>query len=265
MSIYFHELKTYCKSTITWILSLLGILAFFMAMFPVVYKDIDLMQKMLANLPVEFLRAFGITTMDLSSEVGFYSFVFSYILIAGSIQAMNLGVSVLSSEIREKTADFLLVKPVTRSKIITSKIAAILTHLIITNIVFVIASKIIVDLFKENPYDVKTLLLISITLFFVQLFFASLGLFISVLIKKLRTVLPLSLGIVFGFYIINLLNETLGEEKLTYFTPFAYFKPQEIIDTGSYNTKYLVLCGALIIMFTLGAYVIYSKKDIPSV
>lgn len=265
MNIYLHELKIYWKSSITWIYSILGILVFFMSIFPVIYEDIDFMQQMLANFPEEFLRAFGMATVDLSSELGFYSFVFSYVLIAGSIQAMNLGVSVLSSELREKTADFLLAKPVTRNKIITSKILAVFTHIFITNVIFVIATRITVDLFKKNTYDVRILLLISITLFFVQLFFVSFGLFSSVLIGKIRTVVPLSLGVVFGFYIINLLNDTLGDEKLTYLTPFAYFNSENIIKTGSYDPKYLILCGILIITFTVATYVIYSKKDIPSV
>lgn len=264
MNIYLHELKTYRKSTIIWILSLVGVLIFFMAMFPVVYEDFDIMQEVLANFPEEFLIAFGITTVDLSSEVGFYSFVFSYILLAGSIQAMNLGASVLSAEFREKTADFLLAKPITRNKIVSSKALAVLTHLIITNVVYTIAAKIVVDTIMKNVYDVKTLMLISASLFFVQLFFASFGLLLSSLMWKIRTVLPLSLGTVFGFYIINLLNDTLGEEKLTYITPFAYFKSQRIIETGSYDAKYLMLCAVLVILFIIGTYVIYSKKDIPS-
>lgn len=265
MNIYIHELKMYRKTAIVWNLSLIGVFALFMAMFPTIFSDAMLMQDMLSNFPEEFLRVFGMGSMDFSSEMGYYSYIFTYILVAGSILAMNLGISVLSEEIRENTADFLLAKPIKRNKIVTAKILAVMTFIIITNIIQIPTARVILELVKKNSFDNKIFLMISMTLLFIQIFFVSFGLFLSVLFKKIKSVVPISLGSVFGFYIIQFLNESLDDEKLSYFTPFAYFNSNRIIDTGGYDIKHLILCAIWVVIFTTVAYIVYSKKDIPSI
>ncbi len=97
--------------------------------------------------------------------------MFAYITLCGSIQAMNLGTSMLSKEVRDKTADFLLTKPVSRSEIMTAKLLAALTSLVITNGMYLIISSIMASAVTSEAYSVKTFLMISITLFFIQLMF----------------------------------------------------------------------------------------------
>ena len=50
--------------------------------------------------------------LDMSSVLGFFSFVFLFCQICLAIQAANYGFSLVSVEERELTADFLLAKPV---------------------------------------------------------------------------------------------------------------------------------------------------------
>ncbi|MFZ3373601.1 MAG: ABC transporter permease subunit, partial [Desulfitobacteriaceae bacterium] len=118
--------------------------------------------------------------------------------MCGSIQAMNLGISILSKEVREKTADFLLTKPVSRCKIITAKLLSTLTSLVITDVIYLIITLIMLSLIQSGAYNLKIFLMISVTLFFVQLLFLSLGVIVSVVVPKIRSVLPISLGTVFG-------------------------------------------------------------------
>ena len=73
---------------------------------------------------------------------------------------------------------------------------------------------ITVTLLSTDSYDVELFVLFTLSLLFIQIFFASLGLFVSVFLRRIRTVLPISMGVVFIFYIIHLLNETLKDEKL---------------------------------------------------
>ena len=75
------------------------------------------------------------TSIDLSTVLGFYSFAFLFTQICLAIQAANYGFSLVSIEERELTADFLLAKPVGRTQILTSKLLAALSGLTITNIV----------------------------------------------------------------------------------------------------------------------------------
>jgi ABC-2 type transport system permease protein len=178
---------------------------------------------------------------------------------------MNLGTSILSKEVREKTADFLLTKPVTRQQIVTAKLLSAFTSLVITNIIVVIAASITVKAVSEKSFDMNTVLLITITAFFVELMFLALGIIISVVVPKIKSVLPISLGTVFGFYILNMLGTAIGEKTMRYLTPFDYYETGYIIKHNSYETTYIIIEIIFICVAIATSYVVYSKKDIHSV
>lgn len=262
MNMYLHELKVHRKSIIIWSCVLVGMVILYMSMFPSFSKDAALMEKVFENFPEEMKRAFGMSTFDLSSLMGFYAFVFSYILLCGSIQAMNLGVGILSAEVRQKTADFLLAKPITRQQIITSKLLAALTSIVITNIVYFVGAFFIMETVKSQPYSMKIFFMITMTMFFVQLIFIALGFLISVITKKIKSVLPVSLGVVFGFYIINLFGSAIGDDAIRYITPFKYFDISYIMKNGAYEITFVIISVVLIVSAIIGSYFLYSKKDI---
>ncbi len=265
MNVYLQELKMYRKSLITWTIALVVLVVLILSMFPAIAKDAQLLNKLLSAFPEGIQKALGLTTLDLSTVLGFYSFVFIYVLLVGSIQAMNLGTSILSAEVRERTADFLLVKPINRSRIITYKLLAALTNIAITNVVYILAAKLMMDIVKKAPYDTKAFFLVTFTLLFLQLYFIAFGIAVSVFFKKIRTVLPISLAAVFGFYIIYLLNQTLHDAKLSYVTPFAYFEPAYIVSNVQYDVTYVAVAVGFFTVFTIVSYGIYTKKDIPAI
>ena len=211
MNIYFHELKAYKNSTFIWTFSLIALVILFMSMFPSISRDVEVFKELMEGFPEAVRKALGLEIESLGTILGFYSYIFLYVTLFGAIQAMNIGTSIISKEVRDKTADFLLTKPVSRSKILTSKLMAALTTLIITNVVYVVAASIIVSQVKTEAYNIKIFLMITLTLFFVQLIFLSLGIIISVLVPKIKSVLTVSLGTVFTFYIIGLLTPTTGD------------------------------------------------------
>ena len=132
MNMFLHELKAYRKSTIIWSVALAGIVIVFLSMFPAFSSNTEELKKLLENLPLALRNAIGLSLDTIGSLLGFYStLTFLYITLCGAIQAMNLGTSIVSKEVREKTADFLLTKPVSRVQILTAKLLAALTSLVI--------------------------------------------------------------------------------------------------------------------------------------
>ncbi|MGG1614141.1 hypothetical protein [Paenibacillus phoenicis] len=77
---------------------------------------------------------------------------------------------------------------------------------------------------QNGGFQQKLFLLIHMTLFFVQLMFLAIGMASSVFFAKLRSVLPLSLGVVIGLYLIGALLAS-GEDKemIRFISPFKYF------------------------------------------
>ena len=264
MNMFLHELKAYRKSTIIWTCSLAAVVILFLSMFPAFSRDAAEVKKILEGFPEVVRKAFGISS-DITSILSFYSYIFLYIILCGAIQAMNLGTSIISKEVREKTADFLLTKPVTRSEIITAKLLAVFTSLAITNVIYLIVSSSMALAVKVEAFSMKIFLMISITLFFVQLIFMAIGVIVSVILPKVKSVISISLGTVFGFFIINMFGSVIGEEAIRYITPFKYYDTAYIMKNGSYEASFMILEIILIIVAITASYRIYMKKDIHAV
>ncbi len=266
MNIYKHEFKMHLKSVITWSLSVTALIFLFFSLFPSLALDAALLNEMMANFPEELLMAFGMNGMDLSSVLGFYSFVFLFTQICLAIQAANYGFSLVSIEERELTADFLLAKPVGRTQILTSKLLAALTSLTITNIVVWISSFGFINLFKGGKtYDTKPLLLLLLSIVVFQLVFLTVGLVISLLVKKVRSVTPFSMALAFGMYVLSAFGGMLGESSLEKITPFRHFDPNFIIQNAAYDVPLVLISVSAILVSLVGSYLLYTKRDIPSV
>ena len=223
------------------------------------------MNEMLAKFPKQLLLAFGMVDLDWSSILGFYGLVFLFCQICLAVQAANYGFSLVSIEERELTADFLLAKPVGRKKILTSKLLSALSGLTITNLVVWISSFMAVNLFNDGKgYEIKPLVLLLLTIVLFQLFFLSVGLFISLLVKRVRNVTPFSMGLAFGMYILNAFGNMIGEDSLEVISPFKHFEPNYILKNATYNLPLVLISLFVIIISIPASYVLYSRRNIPT-
>ena len=265
MNIYLHELNGYRKSTFLWTATLVLFVLLFMSMYPAFSKDVTSFKRLLEGFPESVRNAIGLEVNQFFSLLGFYSYLFLYIKLLGAIQAMNLGIGIISKEVRDKTADFLLTKPVSRETILVAKMMAALTCIVFTNVVFLLLTNLIVSSTSTVSFSTKTLLMLSLTLFFLQLLFLSLGFMIAVVVQKIKAVLPISLGVVFTFFLLNLFGSATGDNLLRYLTPFQYVEPMYILRNSTYEPEFLLVGLIILVSSIVVSYIIYTKKDIPSV
>jgi ABC-2 type transport system permease protein len=265
MNIYKQEFKMSLRSVIIWSLALIVLIFIVMSLFSGMAADAELMNEMMEEFPDELLAAFGMTGLDMSTVLGFYSFIFLFCQICLAIQASNYGFSLVSIEEREKTADFLLAKPVGRSKILTSKLLSASTGLAITNIVVWITTLVTINLFRDGrAYDTTALLLLLLSIAIFQLFFLSVGMLISLLVKRVRNVTPFSMALVFGMYLLNAFGNMLGEDTLEIITPFKHFDANYIINNAAYDLPLVLLSVVIIIVSIVGSYLLYGRRNIAS-
>lgn len=265
-NIFQHEFKMHLRSVITWSVAVAALIFVYVSLFSSFAEQAELLNEMMANFPKELLTAFGLTGVDLSTVLGYYGFVFLFVQICLAIQAANYGFSLVSVEEREWTADFLLAKPVKRSQILTSKLLAALSGLIITNAVVWISSFGFINLFKgDRTYQTKPLLLLLLSLVVFQLFFLTVGLVISLLVKRIRSVTPYSMALGFGMYVLSVFGDLLGESVLEKITPFKHFDPHYIIQHEAYDWPLVLVSVAVILISLVGSYVLYVRRDIPAI
>ena len=266
MNMFWHELKSLRKSTVIWTCVLIAIAALYLSLYPGMVQDAEDFKKLLAGYPPAVRAMLGIRLDSITSILGYYSFAFAFIALCGAIQGMNLGVSILSKESRERTADFLLVKPVSRAGVVTAKLLAALTTLLATDVVFYAAIWPLANAVKTSGFSGRLFFMVNLTLLFLQFIFLALGLGISVFFQKLKSVLPLSLGVVFGFYIAGALiaaGPNAGAAR--YLSPFRYFDTAYILRHAAYEVSYLVTGAAVVAVTIVVTYLIYVKKDIHAV
>jgi ABC-2 type transport system permease protein len=265
-NIYRHEFLTRLKSVAIWSLSLTFLVIFYFSLFPVFADQAALMNEFLARYPQELRAAFGMDNMDLATVLGFYSFIFMFVQLCLAIQASNYGFGLVSIEENELTADFLLSKPVSRAQVLTSKLLAALTSLTLTNLVVWVSSFAAISLFRgEREYESRTLLLLLLSIVIFQLFFLSVGLVISLLVKRVRSVTPYALGLGFGTYVLSAFSGVFGDVKLELITPFKHLDAAYIVKHGAYNMPLVLLNVAVTLVALAMSYWLYTRRDIHAV
>jgi len=265
-NIFIHEFRTRLKSVLIWSLSIAGLTCFFFSLFPVFANQAALLNEFLAKYPPQLRAAFGMNNMDLSSVLGFYSLLFLFIQLCLAIQASNYGFGLVSIEESELTADFLLSKPVSRVQVLTSKLLAALVSLTLTNLVIWVSTFAAIALFSENKaYDPGRLILLLVSIIIFQLFFLCVGLIISLLVKRVRSVTPYGLGLAFGMYILSAFSGIFSDVALEYITPFKHLDAPYIIANGAYNTPLVLLNVTVSLVALAVSYWRYTRRDIPAV
>lgn len=266
LNIFKYEFKTYYQSIFIWVISLAAITFIMFSFFPTFGSDASIMEKILENYPEEMLKAFGMSGgLPLSSVLGYLVFVFAFVQLFLAIQSSNYGFSILSIEEREFTADFLMSKPVSRISILSAKFIAALLALIITNIFVCIIMFAAIEMFKNGQvYEVSHLLILLSSMIMFQLFFLSIGMLVSVLTKRIRSVLAFSMGLSFGMYMINAIGAIIGGNIMTYISPFSHFEPGYILEYGKYDMSLVPISIIIILVSIVGTYVLYPRRDIHS-
>jgi len=267
-NIYFKELKRYRNSFIAWSISISVLILMEMGFYSFFMKG-EILRLMKAFFENPFwknmMRTFGMSIDMLTNVLGYYAARNAiYIILLGTFFSIMLAGKILASEEREKTAEFLLTKPVTRLEIVRSKLTVFFTYLLLLNVIILFIGFIGLEIFKgDSDYRPVAFLIHSFYSFLLMLTFGAIGLFLSLLIKRGRPITNLSIGIVFGGYLIDILSKvTASTDKLGYLSPFKF------IDTGVLRPDYglewwrvVYFLGLSLVLITL-TFVVYRKKDI---
>jgi len=263
MNIFLFEFRSKLRSAAIWSISITLIIVVFMSLYQSFARDHALALEMMRSFPRELLIAFGMADLDWSNALGYFALAFIFVQICLAIQGANYGFSLVSVEESELTADFLLSKPITRPSILTAKLLAAISTIVLTNSVLWVVSFLAINLFSggEN-YDVNALILLLLSMFVFQVFFLCSGLCISLLVKRVRNVTPFSMGLVFGLYILNAFGGMIGEKSLEVLSPFKHFSPSGIIRNAAWDGALAFISIGVIVVTICASYVLYVKRNI---
>lgn len=261
MGVIRFEWKQYQKSTYIWALSL-GLCSFlFILMFAdAVQVEMRGFRQLIESSAL--YRSVGINPETFFSTLGFFGYLHGMLTLAATIQAMNLGITILSKEHVYHTVDFLMTKPYRREQIFLQKMIATLEMLFVIAMVYIGSSVIAIGIVDEGFCDKKSLVLICLSFPLLQMLFWGIGLLIASIKPYIVNPLPIAVGTTLLSYFIGMSAEILDIPILRMVSPFQYYNPSYIMMNHRYEMKYfwITICG--IFIFIIGAGFIYKNKDI---
>lgn len=260
MTVYLKELRLSLKSFLIWTIAIAAMMLICIILFPEVKGKMGDIDSIFANLG-DFTAAFGLDKLSMGTLMGFYGIECGNVLgIGGGFFAAFAGISILANEEKEHTAEYLLTHPISRASIITQKLLALITQIIIMNVIVVCTSLVSILIIGEQPAFMEFFLL-HLAFLIMQLEIACICFGISAFIK--RGNLGIGLGLALLLYFLNIMANIGNQASfLKYLTPYAYAEASNIIPSGSLDYP-LIIIGVIVmgVSVTL-AYLKYTKKDI---
>jgi ABC-2 type transport system permease protein len=262
MNIFIREFKANFKSLLIWcgILALLIMIA--VAKFSAFAGD-PAMVSMLDSMPQGLLDALNMRAFNLTTLSGFYGIMFVYFGLMGAIAAAMWGSDIISKEERDKTVEFSLVLPVSRSRVITAKALTALVNCILFVLVTLGISLIAVQQYNPDQAFYDFLYMEMAAMFFIELIFLGVGLLLGCGMKRYKAAGSTAVAIILATYFMSIVS-TMQEKLdfLKYFTPFRYFDAAEFFHSGKFEPGYLILSAGIVVVCVVAAYMVYNKRDL---
>ncbi len=260
MSILRHSMKQGRNMLIIWTSVIAFMLAVCILIYPEMGSQMSEINSMFSDMG-SFSAAFGMDKINFGEFIGFFGVECGNVLgLGGAFFAALLGISALAGEEREHTAEFLLTHPVSRRRVVTEKLCAVLLQIVIMNVAAITVTSLCVLAIGETP-DIKVLALLFLAYIMLHAEIAAVCFGVSAFIS--RGGFGVGLGLTALLYFLNIIaNLTKEAGFLKYITPYGFTDSSYIITNAGIEVKYLSVGIIFTAVGIAAAYFKFEKKDI---
>jgi ABC-2 type transport system permease protein len=262
MNIFVRELKANLRSLLIWGVIVILFVTIGISKFSAYYNNPEML-AILDEMPPALLSAFNMQAFNLTTLSGFFGVMFTYFALILSIAAAMWGSDIISKEERDKTVEFSLTLPVTRSRLVTAKTLAALVNCIGLLLITWGASLASAASYLPEAGFQSFLALCLLALFIIQLIFLAVGIFLGCAMKRYKRASSVAVSLLLGTYFLSVisgLNKNL--EFLKYFSPFKYFDAGMLLRESRMDVTFVCLSLAIILVSMAGAYLTYTRRDL---
>ena len=259
-TLLYHELKQGFKSLMIWTIAILFLIVCCIVLYPEMNAQMEGMNSLFASMGA-FTQAFGMDRLNFGSFIGFYSIECGNILgLGGAFFAALLGIGAIAKEESNHTAEFLYTLPLSRAKILCTKLLAILLQVLVLNVLVFLFSALSAMAVEKN-LDWHNLILLHTAFLCAQVEIAAICFGISAFIKG--NGLGLGLGLVLMLYFINIIaNISDPVAPLKFITPFGYTEAADIVSSSALDGPKLLVGLSISILSIASAFWKYQRKDL---
>lgn len=259
-----REFKVNLKNFIIWLAILIVMFLMVYLLYPFMFTDetIKELEDAMKVFPPELLKAFNMEMSDITTAYGWFkSEGFTYVLLIIGLYSSILGGTILLKEENNKTIEYLDSLPIKRSTIVTNKIVVGISYILLITVLLGVFNYLGLLVLGDFPH--KEVILLSLTPIFIGLPLFAINLFISTLLHKTKGIIGLSLGMVFIFYVLNILSEISDKvEFLKYFSIYTLADIRNVITNTKIEPMMVVISLAITVIFIIGSYINYNKKEL---
>lgn len=262
MNVFIRELKANRKSLIIWSVCMALLILSGMGKYTA-YSSGSEGAQALADLPQTLKSLLGMGSLDVTTMTGFFALLFLYIEIAAGIHAVLLGSGILAKEERDKTTEFLMTRPLSRTSIVGAKLAAALVNVVVLNLVSLSVSLAAVSAYNKGPDISGEITTFLLSLLLVQLVFLTLGMLLAAVLRNAKASGSISAGVLmasFAIYEFTELNQSL--RFLTILTPFKYFSYADMAEGAGLHPGIAAVSLLLSAAFVWGSFYFYRRRDL---
>ena len=258
------EFKFNLKSFIIWTSILVALFLLVFLMYPYIMNEetTQSLDDMLKSFSPEMLKAFNMDVTSINTAYGWLkSEGFMFVLLIIGFYSSLTGSSILLKEENDLTIEYLSSLPIKRKSIVTNKVIVGITSVILMTLLLGIFNYICLVI--SGDFNQKEYILLSLTPILIGLPLFGINLFISTFFHKTKKTLGISLGLVFLFYILNILSElSTNVEFLKYFSIYTLADTRNVISKIAINPWTIIISLLLTIGFIIISYINYNKKEL---
>lgn len=260
MILYRHEMKMNWKSLLIWTLCVGGMCFGCILLYTSLEDSVSGMADAYSNMGAMSV-ALGMDKMSLATLTGFYATEVAMMHgLGGAMFAAILGCGLLSREEAGHTSEFLNVLPIGRGSIVWQKYAALVSNILILNLVCLGMYLFGFWLMGEAVSE-KEMALFHLTQVLMQLEIGTVCFLISAFGKRNRV--GAGLGIAILLFAMDMMCRIIPAiENLKYVTPFYYANAADIFTSGEADGVMLGTAAVVIAAAFAAAFVKYGKKDL---
>jgi ABC-2 type transport system permease protein len=262
MNLFLREMRANRKSLLIWSIGVIFMVTAGMSKYGALSGSKQSLGELMAQMPKSLQAIMGIGNLDLSTAIGYFGILFLYLVLMAVIHALMLGATIIAKEERDKTSEFLLVKPISRQQIITAKLAAALVNVVVFNMITLFTSLKMVAYYNNGNGRTSDVLLLMVGMLLLQLLFLFLGTGIAAISKHPKRAVAMGTVILLVTFILSILvdlNQKL--EGLKYLTPFKYFEAKNLLADGVLDPIFVTLSSILIAILACSTYIFFNRRD----
>ena len=262
MNIFLRELRANLKSLIIWSVIITLLVTVAMAKYAAFAGDPETL-KLMDAVPEAMMDALNMRAFNLMTVSGFFGVMFVYFGLMGAIAAAMWGSDIISKEERDRTVEFSLVLPVTRSRVVTAKALAALVNCAAFVLITWAVSLAAVRSYSPDQAFYNFLALEMQGMFAIEVIFLAVGLFLGCAMKRYKLSGSAAVGLILVTYFMSVISAMQKDlDFLKYVSPFKYFDASQLYRNGRVENIYLVLSAMIVVACLAAAYWIYNRRDL---